>query len=720
MDASTLPPKSYYRYDEDQALLDAEFDHIRKRKGREDRGRDDLAGLALSGGGIRSAVFSLGVMQALAHSDFMKRFDYLSTASGGGYIGSALTWFLSKDPGLFGSERNRFPFGADRRNPAKEAGDRGKRIGVVRYIRQARYFLFPGSGIGPFSILGVVLRGALVNLAVYLTLMVGFMAAWKRLQGSRSAEVLTGAVPWTDDLGFSLALLMLGIFLVIATAYALATPLLIHFRTGWTYSLRRGTEIATTWIGLIAVVGVVMGVVPLLDHYFSGLKIRLHTPGGLTLSGLVLSVWTFARRSSPTILKLPVSLVGGLASGLLLFGLLLAAHATTDMKAASPAWIAAACLLAIVVGLWAKVNLLTVHRYYRDRLMETFLPNLGSVYANRREPATEANHFGINEACRYDKAPDVDAPYHLVNTNVLLNDSTITKYRSRGGDNFILSPLFCGSRATGWISSERFLKGDMTLATAMAISGAAVSPGAGPIRNPMVTALMSLLNLQLGYWVPNPMRMPRMKPNVLIPGSWQTLRVVMKRIDETSSFVELTDGGFFDNMAIYELIRRKARLIVLVDGVADPDYAFADFGNALEKIRVDFGAKIDIDLAPLMPQDATPRLKDRKLSQEGHAVGTITYGDDTQGLLLYIKTVLVDGLPEDVYAYAEANPTFPDQSTADQFFDEKQFEAYRELGYQLADRALTNLKEASGAAEDEVTKAEVFRALGSAAEAGTS
>ena len=56
---------------------------------------NDLTGLAFSGGGIRSATFSLGIMQALAHNKLLKKFDYLSTVSGGGYIGSAITWLAS-------------------------------------------------------------------------------------------------------------------------------------------------------------------------------------------------------------------------------------------------------------------------------------------------------------------------------------------------------------------------------------------------------------------------------------------------------------------------------------------------------------------------------------------------------------------------------------------------------------------------------------------------
>jgi predicted acylesterase/phospholipase RssA len=53
-------------------------------------------GLAFSGGGIRSATFNLGVIQALAEKKLLQKFDYLSTISGGGYIGSWLSLFIRR------------------------------------------------------------------------------------------------------------------------------------------------------------------------------------------------------------------------------------------------------------------------------------------------------------------------------------------------------------------------------------------------------------------------------------------------------------------------------------------------------------------------------------------------------------------------------------------------------------------------------------------------
>ena len=99
--------------------------------------------------------------------------------------------------------------------------------------------------------------------------------------------------------------------------------------------------------------------------------------------------------------------------------------------------------------------------------------------------------------------------------------------------------------------------------------------------------------------------------------------------------------------------------------------------DKIEMVRVDFGAKIDINTMPMHPKGK------KRLSDQAFIHGSIKYKDGTLADLIYVNTVMIRELPEDLYTYAKVNPQFPDQSTADQFFDEKQFEAYRELGYQI-------------------------------------
>jgi hypothetical protein len=266
----------------------------------------------------------------------------------------------------------------------------------------------------------------------------------------------------------------------------------------------------------------------------------------------------------------------------------------------------------------------------------------------------------------------------------------------------MISPEFCGSDATGWVETKRFQKTEarrLTLATAMATSAAALNPNAGVsgegyTRNKMVSILLSMLNLRLGYWTENPRCDKDVRPpNFISPGiSSEILRNGFK---ETDSRILLSDGGHFENLGLYELIRRKLDLIIISDGGADGIFNFDDLANAVEKVRVDFGALVEFiqpDTGTNSPGCGLDGIlfdvktndifrKKYEIAQRGYAIADITYLGGKTGKLIYLKLAMVHNLPTDVYSYKGLNPDFPHQSTADQFFDEKQFEAYRELGY---------------------------------------
>ena len=100
----------------DQQVMHAELSRIRQRRGvTEDAELADITGLALSGGGVRSATFNLGILQAMERHEVLKNVDYLSTVSGGGYIGSSYTWFASQKNG-------EFPFGTRLNDHDKTGG----------------------------------------------------------------------------------------------------------------------------------------------------------------------------------------------------------------------------------------------------------------------------------------------------------------------------------------------------------------------------------------------------------------------------------------------------------------------------------------------------------------------------------------------------------------------------------------------------------------------
>jgi len=123
-----------------------------------------------------------------------------------------------------------------------------------------------------------------------------------------------------------------------------------------------------------------------------------------------------------------------------------------------------------------------------------------------------------------------------------------------------------------------------------------------------------------------------------------------------------------------------------------------NLANAIEKARVDFGVKVNIsreDLDLLVP-DTKPAQSDMDypVAKQSYIVADVNYSDDKKGVepakLIYIKTTLSENISADIHGYKRVNPAFPDETTIDQFFDEVQFEAYRELGWQIAQDMLSN------------------------------
>jgi hypothetical protein len=149
--------------------------------------------------------------------------------------------------------------------------------------------------------------------------------------------------------------------------------------------------------------------------------------------------------------------------------------------------------------------------------------------------------------------------------------------------------------------------------------------------------------------------------------------------NENRDYVYLSDGGHFDNLGVYELVRRKCKVIFAVDAGADDVRAFGDLADTLRKCRIDFGVEI------VFPQLADIRGDEHARAKDGFTEGLIRYdlNDSAQdGRLILIKPTMSKNLcePVDVLNYAAENPPFPQQTTADQFFDESQFESYRRLG----------------------------------------
>lgn len=384
------------------------------------------------------------------------------------------------------------------------------------------------------------------------------------------------------------------------------------------------------------------------------------------------------------------------ACAALLYGFLLLMHGLTagilDTRVPEAAlWIPG---LGLLLGWLAELNSDGPGQIYRNRLAEAFLPDPRAIRENRWYPAVLAAQHRLSES----RAPEDPGPYHLLNASVATTGSPHARLRQRGADNFVLSAMYCGSDATGWADTTRWLQGRLTLRDAVGISAGAVEPGAGfygrgGARDPLVGATLALLNLQLGYWADNPNptccpRTARLRPNLIRPGLLHGMFGAGGA--ETDRTVCLSDGSGFENLGLYELLRRRLDLIVVADSSADPDYGFAALAMALERARQDLDTDVVFEPGALFPR--TDRSEEPASARtRGFAIGQIRYSRSRTGVLLYVKPALIDGLDATVRSFAAGRPDFPQESTEDQDFDEYHFVAYERLGYQIAQAALDSL-----------------------------
>jgi hypothetical protein len=167
----------------------------------------------------------------------------------------------------------------------------------------------------------------------------------------------------------------------------------------------------------------------------------------------------------------------------------------------------------------------------------------------------------------------------------------------------------------------------------------------------------------------------RVRPSALI-------REILGKLDENSRLVNVSDGGHIENLAGIELLRRRCRYIIIGDGEADPDHHFNGLAMLIQTARIDLGVDIQINADPL------------RTTPEGHCqahwtIGRVHYpGERQRGYLLYLKSSIIGDEDEVIKQYRNGNPAFPHESTADQFFGEGQFEAYRSLGQQIGEHVL--------------------------------
>jgi len=273
---------------------------------------------------------------------------------------------------------------------------------------------------------------------------------------------------------------------------------------------------------------------------------------------------------------------------------------------------------------------------------------------------------------------------------------------------------------------------NLTLGRWLAISAASISTGAGRNSSLPSALLLGLFNIRLGYWWDSGINAGQ-RPGRYPPDLWQRLKslpaiifaVQAMLLNEWRGYFKgpqerrwyLSDGGHFDNTGLYELIRRRLPLMVAIDASQDERYEMDDLATLMRQVRLDFNAEfewLDPGLAnPAKPWQALDSAAGKavipgwikalvlhpqrlgslaRIKGDGGAcaaLARISYRDQPhrESWLLLIKANLAPDISVDVQNYAARNPSFPNQATLDQFFDDDQWESYRSLG-QSAGKAI--------------------------------
>jgi hypothetical protein len=214
---------------------------------------------------------------------------------------------------------------------------------------------------------------------------------------------------------------------------------------------------------------------------------------------------------------------------------------------------------------------------------------------------------------------------------------------------------------------------------------------------------MTVFNVRLGWWLGNPG--PEGELTYRHDGPAVAIRPLIEETfgltTDNQRYVHVSDGGHFENLGLYEMVRRRCRFILISDAGRDPNFAFEDLGNAVRKIEIDLG--VPIRLQKLESLRCRAHMTDAKIQESDyHAVGEIDYqaadgspGVDN-GVIIYVKAGYHGTESAGVRSYAMANFDFPHQSTANQWFSESQFESYRSLGFEIMDSLLNKALQNDG------------------------
>lgn len=684
----------------------------RRKKAGLESGAQNAVGLALSGGGIRSATYSLGIVQVLARRGLLKHFDYLSTVSGGGYLGAFMSAQLGAKPessgeksGVSNANSNSIDEHIERTFGKSHKGNESEEQAepdAVRHLRNRSRYLVDGGFYRTVVGAGLVIAGILFNLLIVLPIPV-FAALLTYVIGHPKGLRLWGGMFWADIGGQWIPPLDSLVSAMWFASTLILGLVLLAFPAAKRCSLRQGREGSgesmDNWnrvffLALTAFAGITLlcaipagfhvyyllrsGNLPFIGELKAYTELVTGMSGTLaTLIFVIAAIKTLPTTRVGTMLNRLAIFSGPLLLLFVYFGVGYRLMFAPEAQQWSVLWV---FIITSVVFLWTwlfvDVNSYSPHGYYRDRLSQCYLLHPKDLSATAGAEFPSADNLLLSEL-----NSSRSAPYHLINSTVNLPTSEEKDLRGRNGDFFLFSKKFCGSPICGYHPTEEVEKADkhLDLGTAMAISGAAASSNMGWQTSNAYRMAMTIANVRLGYWIRNLCAGSPSGPGV----TYLFREMFSVGMDEKQKHLNISDGGHIENLATYELLRRRCKFIVCVDGGMEPGMECADLMRLERYAAIDLGIKMHYALDDLMVQSngyskAYGTLI--KIDYEPSKRSGREAGKSPWGWMLYIKLAMVGYGPGYVMDYEREHPEFPHQTTADQIYDEAQFEAYRALG----------------------------------------
>jgi hypothetical protein len=616
------------------------------------------SGIALSGGGIRSATFAMGVLVSLGKRNLLRQFDYLSTVSGGGYTGSFLTQLIGSthNPDNLSLSSSDLPF--------KRAEGESY---LLQRVRHGASFL-SASPWERFSVALAQAQGILINVLLLVTA-ISFFAGLQVLLGELLSETFTAF----------LATGLMAAFIL----WSLIVPVVRKkFGNGAAETFNR----ANSYISATLLLFPLWGLLQLINQLTTSFTMKL-MPEATRLAAFATmflisltaifaigcAVFIGFSRIRPLLLTTLTVLFVFLCEEFL-FQILNSVDGLHALLA-----VAAMGTLGLTLLARMDINATSLHHYYRQKLSKAFILDRSA------EPV---------KAMRLSEFVPQRALFPIINCALNVPGSTKPEMRGRHADLFSLTPVSGGatlinqSSITDWERQNP----DLDLATAMALSGAAVSPQMGLRTTRYSSFWLTFLNLRLNLWLKKPTQSerPRGFPNLA-----NLRQELLATADEDNDFVNISDGGHIENLGVYELLRRRCRFIVAVDGENDGQMTFHALTNLQRLAYIDHGIVIEANLEDL-------RLGEKGFSRSHFRFCRIRYPSGTEdreeeiGYLIYLKLSLTGNEGEFIRRYKFDEPAFPHHPTANQLFTEVQFEAYRALGEHVGEKmfltAITGLE----------------------------